>query len=71
MIRFFDWWTFRDVDATDIEVGAAGDEGYLLVRTRRRFKPLIAITVDRDKLLLLAETIRDTEPTAEPAGGAR
>lgn len=71
MSWLYNWWIFRDVDATDISIAASGDQGYLIVHTRCRFKRVLNITVDRDELLLLAEMIRDTEPTAEPTGGAR
>jgi hypothetical protein len=59
--RLYDWWRFRDVDATDIEIGTSGDEGYLIVHTRSRFKRVMHITVDRAELLGLAEMIREAE----------
>jgi hypothetical protein len=58
----YDWWIFRDVDATGIEIAASGDEGYLIIHTRSRFKRVIAVTVDRAELLGLAGMIREAEP---------
>lgn len=55
------WWIFRDVTALDIDIGAAGDEGYLLAHTGRWFKRCIVITVDRNELLALADMIRESE----------
>jgi hypothetical protein len=63
-----DWWNFRSADATDIEIAASGDEGYLIIHTRSRFKRVMHITVDRAELLGLAEMIRDAE-SDEPTTG--
>lgn len=55
------WWVFRDVRANDISIGAAGDDGYLIVHTTRRFKRCVNVRCDRDELLLLGEMIRESE----------
>lgn len=59
------WWTFRTIRATDVDVARAGDRHYLLAHTRRRFKPVTMLEMSRDELAGLGEEICDATTDEE------
>jgi hypothetical protein len=56
----------RTIRAVDVEYGAVGDTGYILV-DRGRWRRPIEVVVDRDQLVALAETVRDGEQSSMDA----